>query len=55
MTELLLRLFARNDANEVRHGAVGRLAGAVGIFCNCLFVFLLFILFYYAICCNCTF
>ena len=36
MTELLLRLFARKNADTANHSAVGRLAGVVGIVCNFL-------------------
>lgn len=36
MTELLLRLFVRKDTDAGNHGAVGCLAGVVGIICNCL-------------------
>lgn len=36
MTELLLRWFVRAKTGEARHSAVGRLAGTVGILCNCL-------------------
>lgn len=38
MTELLLRIFCKNDAGnpDAQHAAIGKLAGMVGIICNCL-------------------
>lgn len=39
MTKLLLRLFIRGDGREnatMRHASIGKLAGVVGIVCNCL-------------------
>lgn len=39
MTKLLLRLFIRSDGREnatMRHASIGKLAGVVGIVCNCL-------------------